>query len=208
MLNLRRSFNGYPAKEKVTSKPASGPVNESKPGSCRPRRLLEGDMRWGALGGICWVLLVVQVLAASPAELTGAVAYTEVMNYDYDQDGRIDKVQFWAEFHGRPATGKPDTPSYRPEAGEILFYLYDLERKKKILDWLQFSMAALPPNKPFPMTRILINGNRARFEANGVEYILVDGGKGYVHDRVTVNDGLRERQIRLYDGDIRISTGR
>jgi hypothetical protein len=161
-------------------------------------------MRWVVLGVLCWFLLPGQALAATPTELTGSVAYTEVMNYDYDQDGRIDKVQFWAEFHGRPATGEPDTPSYQPEAGEILFFLYDLERKKKILDWLQFSMAALPRNKPFPMTKIFIKGNTARFEANDMQYTVQDGGKGYVHDRVTANDGLRERQVKLYAGDIDI----
>ncbi len=165
-------------------------------------------MRWRSLWVACWVLLVGQAFAASPAELKGAVAYTEVMNFDYDKDGIVDKVQFWAEFHGRPATGEPDTPSYQPEAGEILFFLYDLERRKKILDWLQFSMAALPPNKPFPMTKIFINNNTAHFEVNGMQYTVKDGGKGYAHDRATANDGLRERQIRLYDGDIFISTGR
>jgi len=161
-------------------------------------------MRWGCFGVFFWVLLAGQALAASPAEFSGAVAYTEVMSYDYDQDGHVDKVQFWAEFHGRPATGEPDAPSFQPESGEILFYLYDLERQKKILDWLQFSMAVLPPNKPFPMSKILISGNTARFEANGMQYTLEDGGKGYVNDRVTASDGLQERQVKLYDGDINI----
>lgn len=161
-------------------------------------------MRWVVLGIFCLGLLPGQVLAANTMEIMGSVAYTEVMNYDYDKDGSIDKVQFWADFHGHPAIGEPDTPAYQPEAGEILFFLYDLERKKKILNWLQFSMAALPPNKPFPMTKIYINGNTARFEANGTQYTVQDGGKGYVHDRVTANDGLRERQVKLYAGDIKI----
>jgi hypothetical protein len=42
--------------------------------------------------------------AAAPPSLSGAVAYTEVLRFDYDQDGVQSQVQFWLEFKGRPTT--------------------------------------------------------------------------------------------------------
>lgn len=165
-------------------------------------------MRWGVLSILCWMIFTDQALASSAGEFSGEVAYTEIMRFDYDKDGRIDSVQFWAEFQGRPAIGTPGDASHKSEEGDLFIYLYDVERKRRIADWLQFSMAALPPNKPFPMTSIEIKGKTASFKANGVQYTVIDGGKGYRHDRVIADDGFHERELRLYDGEIRVSPGR
>jgi hypothetical protein len=54
------------------------------------------------------------------------------------------------------------------------------------------------------MSNISIQGNTARFEANGLQWTIVDGGEGYEQDKVTVDDGVRKREPRLYGGDLRI----
>jgi len=144
--------------------------------------------------------------AEPPAGISGAVAYTEVIRFDYTKDGVKNRVQFWLEFKGRAAIAKPGDPNYKPEEGAIWYYLYDVENKKKVSNWLMgFSMMeGPPPSGPYPMTNLVIEGNTAHFEAFGMKWTVVDGGKGHTKDRVTVNDGFKPREMKTYDGDLRI----
>lgn len=147
------------------------------------------------------------VTAGQPSQISGAVAYTEVVRFDYTKDGVRNQVQFWVEFKGRSAVGKPGDPDYKPEEGAIWYYLYDVKNKKKVTNWLMgFSMMeGPPPSGPYPMTNIVIEGNTARFEAFNMKWTIVDGGEGFAKDRVTVDDGFKPRDMKMYDGDIRIS---
>jgi hypothetical protein len=144
--------------------------------------------------------------AEQPAGISGAVAYTEVVRFDHTKDGVKNRVQFWLEFKGRPAVGKPGDPDYQSEEGAIWYYLYDVENKKKVSNWLMgFSMMeGPPPSGPYPMTQIVIEGNTARFEAFNMKWTVVDGGEGHAKDRVTVDDGFKPREMKTYDGDLRI----
>jgi hypothetical protein len=58
------------------------------------------------------------------------------------------------------------------------------------------------------MTNLVIDGNTARFEAFDMKWTVVDGGEGYTQDRVTVDDGFKARDMKMYDGDIRVGSGR
>ena len=144
--------------------------------------------------------------AEPPAGISGAVAYTEVIRFDYTKEGIRNRVQFWLEFKGRPAVGKPGNPDYRPEEGTISYYLYDVDKKQKVSTWLMgFSlMDSPPPSGPYPMTNIVIDGNTARFEAFGMQWTVVDEGEGFAKDRVMVDDGFRPRNMKMYDGDLQV----
>jgi hypothetical protein len=144
--------------------------------------------------------------AESPTGISGAVAYTEVIRFDYTKDGIRNRVQFWLEFKGRPAVGKTGDPDFKPEEGTIYYYLYDVDQKKRVANWLMgFSMMeGPPPSGPYPMSKLVIEGDTARFEAFNLKWTIVDGGEGYAKDRVTVDDGFRPRDMKMYDGDLRV----
>jgi len=148
--------------------------------------------------------------AQAPSEISGAVAYTEILRFDYTKDGIRNLVQFWLEFKGRGAVGKPGEPGYKPAGGAIWYYLFDVERKQKVTNWLMgfTMMEGPPPSGPYPMTNLVIDGNTARFEAFDMKWTVVDGGEGYTQDRVTVDDGFKARDMKMYDGDIRVGSGR
>ena len=116
-------------------------------------------------------------------------------------------MQFWLEFKGRSAVGKPGEPDFKPAEGAIYYYLYDVDKKERVANWLMgFSMMeGPPPSGPYPMTHLVIEGNTARFQAFDMKWTVVDGGGGYAKDRVTVDDGFKPREMKTYDGDLRIS---
>jgi len=145
-----------------------------------------------------------------PSQISGAVAYTEVMRFDYTKDGIRNRVQFWLEFKGQLAIGKPGDPGHQPEEGAIWYYLYDIDKKQKVSNWLMgFSMMdGPPPSGPYPMSRLVIDGNTARFEAFGMKWTVVDGGEGFQKDRVTVDDEFKPRDMKIYDGDLKVGPAR
>lgn len=163
-------------------------------------------MRMPVAGFLCLLFLSGDAVAVERSEITGAVAYTEIVRFDYTKDGTRNRVQFWLEFKGRPAVGKPGEPGYQPEEGTIYYYLYDVDKNKKVANWLMgFNMMeGPPPSGPYPMANLLIEGNTARFEAFDMKWTIVDGGEGYAKDRVTVDDGFRPKEMKMYDGDVRI----
>lgn len=153
-----------------------------------------------------WGVLYGQAVAAQPNTVTGAVAYTVVLQFDYSKDGVRNNVQFWLDFKGSPALGDPDEAGYQPESGAVYYYLVDVDNKKKVDNWLMgFSMMeGPPPSGPYPMTDIIITGNTARFSAFGKSWTVVDGGDGYRNDTITINDGFSTREMGLFGGDMKI----
>jgi predicted CXXCH cytochrome family protein len=154
------------------------------------------------------LLVCSQLAAAQLKELEGAVAYTEVIEFDYTKDGARDRVQFWLEFSGSPALGTPGDAGYKPESGAIYYYLVDIDNKKQVDNWLMgFSMMEEPPPRgPYPVTDIKIRDKTATFSAFGMTWTVVDGGEGYADDEVTVNDGFQTRKMNLFGGDLQVST--
>jgi len=155
---------------------------------------------------ICQIVLCGPVLADQQPEITGAVAYTEIMKFDYTKDGTRDQVQFWLKFKGTPALGEPGEAGYIPESGAIYYYLVDVDLKKQVDNWLMgFSMMeGPPPSGPYPMQKIDIKGNQAFFEAFGMKWTITDGGEDYTKDTVKVDDGFRIRKMKLYGGNLKI----
>ena len=152
------------------------------------------------------LMLCGQLAAAQLKEISGAIAYTEVIEFDYTKDGTRDRVQFWLEFKGSPALGTPDERGYKPESGAIYYYLVDVDNKKQVDNWLMgFSMMdEPPPSGPYPMTDIRVIDHTASFSAFGMNWTVVDGGVGHDKDEVTVDDGFKPRKMKLFDGDLRV----
>jgi len=163
-------------------------------------------MRVLLIGLLCHLIFAGQVLAADQSEIQGAVAYTEIMRFDYTKDGIKNRVQFWLDFKGRAPAGKPGDSDAKPAEGAIHYYLYDVDKKIKVANWLMgFSMMeGPPPSGPYSMSNLVIEGSTAGFEAFGMKWTVTDGGEGHAKDRVTVDDGFRQRQMRTYAGDLRI----
>lgn len=149
-----------------------------------------------------------QPMAAQMNEITGAVAYTEKILFDYTKDGNRNNVQFWLKFNGSPSIGDPEEAGYKPESGAINYYLVDMDNKKEVDNWLMgFSiMDEPPPSGPYPMTDIRVSGNRATFSAFGMRWTVVDGGEGYARDTVTIDDGFKSRTMNMYGGDLSVLT--
>jgi predicted CXXCH cytochrome family protein len=154
----------------------------------------------------CQIVFCSHLTAAQQTEITGAVAYTETMQFDYRKDGIRNRVQFWLEFKGSPAVGKPGDAEYKPESGAIYYYLVDMDNKKTVDNWLMgFSMMEGPPPRgPYPMTDIEIRANQAMFTAFGMKWTVIDGGEGYAKDTVKIDDGFRTKEMKLYGGDFKI----
>lgn len=155
---------------------------------------------------LCQLLLCGSLLGAELPKLTGAVAYTETLQFDYTKDGFRNRVQFWLEFKGSPALGKPGGAGYQAESGAIYYYLVDVDNKKQVDNWLMgFSMMeGPPPSGPYPMTDIQIRGNMAMFSAFGMKWTVIDGGEGYAKDTVKIDDGFRIKEMKLHGGDFKI----
>jgi predicted CXXCH cytochrome family protein len=154
----------------------------------------------------CQLAFCSHLLAAQQTEITGAVAYTETIQFDYTKDGTRNRVQFWLDFKGSPALGKPGEAGYQPESGAVYYYLVDLDNKKQVDNWLMgFSMMeGPPPSGPYPMTEIEIRGNMAMFTAFGMKWTVIDGGAGYARDTVKIDDGFTTREMKLHGGDFKI----
>jgi hypothetical protein len=143
-------------------------------------------------------------VAAQETVLKGAVAYTEILRYDYTGDGKRNRVRFWLEFDARSAQGSPGQPGYQPAAGTLRYFLRDEDDGTKVVKWRQgLDMAGVPRDQPFPMTDIEFDGKSVRFEAFGMRWAVTDGGEGFEQDRIIVNDGFRTSEVtKLYAGNV------
>jgi predicted CXXCH cytochrome family protein len=158
----------------------------------------------------CHLIFCGPLVAAQQPEITGAVAYTEIIRFDYTKDGIRNQVQFWLEFKGSPAMGEPGEEGYIPESGAIYYYLVDVENKKQVDNWLMgFSMMEEPPPRgPYPMKNIDIMGNQSTFEAFGMKWKIIDGGADYTKDTVTIDDGFRVHDMKMFSGDLKVFDAR
>ena len=152
------------------------------------------------------LLLAGAAFAAGKPAISGAVAYTEVIRFDYQKVGRKANVQFWLEIKDSPASGVKGKPGYRPAGPDLFYYLFDVDKKVRVSNWLMgFSMMSEPPpSGPYPITNLVIEGNTARFEAFQMKWTVIDGGPGFGNDTVLVDDGFKPKPMKMYNGDITV----
>ncbi len=164
-------------------------------------------MKYMILVGVL-VLLLGHAHAGEGPTLTGAIAYTEIIRFDYSQNGKINNVQFWLEFDGKGAVGTEGDPDYQPAEGSIYYFLLDVGRGEKVRNWLVgFGMMrdGLPPSGPYPMTNIVFDGKTVRFEAFQQHWVIIDGGPGFEYDQVLVDDGFKPKPLKLYGGNLTVT---
>ena len=165
--------------------------------------------RKSTLSLLSFLLLVwpIQGIAADDErpQLTGEVAYSEPLIFDYDRDERPNKVQLWVSVDVKPAAGEKGEPGYRQEEGFLRRYMKDIEKGIPIIGYSQFMM--LPDNplgEAVEVSKITISGNTATFTSLKVHITVTDNGPGYTKDSIVINDGIREYPVSLFDGDLKI----
>jgi hypothetical protein len=153
---------------------------------------------------LCVLSAVASSVGAQELVVKGAVAYTDILRYDYKGDGKRSPVRFWMEFDARSAKGQPGTPGYQPASGSMRYFLRDEDDGTKVMKWRHgLDMEGAPKDVPVPMSDIEFDNKTAKFEAFGMRWTITDGGDDYRSDRITVNDGFRTSTItKLYAGDL------
>jgi hypothetical protein len=146
-----------------------------------------------------------------PASIKGELAFSETITFDYDRDGTPDRVQFWIELQGKPATGEPGAIGAEEESGSVSYFVLDLERNERIDDWLLgFNMAGggggFPvAGQPYPLTNIRIDGRTATFELQGSKWTITDGGDSWDKDTIEIESGGRKREGKFYGGNVTVT---
>lgn len=163
--------------------------------------------------GAC-VLIVMSaglLIAADAAEereapfVAADLAYSQVLAFDYDQDGESERVQFWLRLEGVPALGKPGEREYRAETGQLYYVVYDVDAKTKVENWsIGFNMGFPMAEKPYPITNIDVRGRTASFEFQGATWTIKDGGESWEDDSITIQDHRGTRPLRFYAGNARV----
>lgn len=171
--------------------------------------------RWQRTVGLVWTagllgLLHVQSasaqVTASPV-LSGSVAYAEPVRYDYDRDGILNQVQMWATFEIKPAVGTRGKPGYQPEEGFVRRYLKDIDTGQPVAGYSMHTMLPdTPLGQPIPVSEVSLSGHTMTFTVENYRYTVTDGGPGYEHDSIKVDDGLDQYPVTLFDGDLTISS--
>jgi hypothetical protein len=143
---------------------------------------------------------------ASAPSVSGELAFSETLVFDYDRDGTQNRVQFWIAFEARPAPGEP---SPEVESGSLTYYVFDLESKQRVDDWMigfNMTMGGGFPRagESYPLTNVRIIGKKAQFDLAGTSFTMVDGGESFKEDMIEVSDHNGVREARFYGGDVRV----
>lgn len=153
------------------------------------------------------ILLAQDAAPSAPApSVSGELAFSEPIVFDYDRDGHQEHVQFWIELEARPAPGEP---SPEVESGALRYFVFDLESRQRIDDWmLGFNMTmggGFPQaGEDYPLTNVRISGKKAQFDLGGTSFTVVDGGDSFTEDTIEVRDVSGVRTGRFYGGDVRV----
>lgn len=145
--------------------------------------------------------------SAAAASFAGELAFSDEIAFDYDRDGTPDRVQFWIQLEGRPATGQPGDPG---ESGSVRYLVVDLKQKRRIDNWLvglNMSEGFPVAGQAYPLTNISVTGKTARFDLKGTTWTVTDQGEGWQKDSIELATGGRVKQGRFYGGDIRVTPG-
>ena len=176
---------------------------------CKRKDPMTGKLLLAAFFLVTAVLPMTAAAENSRPALTGEVAYSEPVAFDHDRNGTADEIQMWANFDVKPAVGKEGEPGYLPAEGTMRRYMKDINTGQPVIGFSMFSMLPdTPIGDPVPVSDITLTGNTMSFFVGDLRYQIIDGGQGYQHDRITVNDGLNDYPLTLFDGDLTISGSR
>ena len=157
--------------------------------------------------GVVGILLAQDGAPPAPGpSVSGELAFSETLVFDYDRDGTQNRVQFWIDFEARPAPGEP---SPRVTSGSLTYYVFDLDSKQRVDDWMigfNMTMGGGFPRagESYPLTNVRITGKKAQFDLAGTSFTMIDGGDSFAEDTIEVSDHNGVRTGRFYGGDVRV----
>jgi hypothetical protein len=162
--------------------------------------------------GMVGVLLAQEKAPPPPAaapSLHAELAFSQTIVFDYDRDGKANRVQFWIELEAHPAPGEPGPEA---ESGSMKYFVFDLESKRRIDNWMlgfNMSMGGGFPKagESYPLTNVRIEGRTARFDFSGAAWTLTDVGDSWKADTIEIRDYRGTRKARFYGGDVRVVGG-
>jgi len=145
------------------------------------------------------VMLPLLLLAAdSKPLLTAEVAYAKPVEFDYDRDGKPNRIQMWATVH----IEKSD----KGYSGYLRRYMKDVQSGKPVWGYADINMLPSQPyGEKIPVSEVKVHGKTVLFKAGSKHYIFFDGGEGYENDTIIANDGNRDYFVELYGGDVKVT---
>jgi len=152
-------------------------------------------------------MLLAQNPAPPPApSVSGELAFSDTIVFDYDRDGEQERVQFWIAFEAQPAPGEP---SPEVAGGSLTYYVFDLESEQRVDDWLlgfNMTMGGGFPRagESYPLTNVRIEGKKAQFDLAGTSFTIIDRGDSWEDDSIEVRDHNGARDARFFGGDVRV----
>jgi len=141
--------------------------------------------------------------------VSGELAFSEVLVFDYDRDGVQERVQFWIEFAAQPPAGGPGATDPTLQGGSLVYYVYDLEAEERVDDWMvgfNMTMGGGFPRagESYPLTNVRIAGRKAEFDLAGTRFTVVDSGDSWEQDTIEITNQNGTRPARFYGGDVRV----
>ncbi|MCU0305717.1 MAG: cytochrome c3 family protein [Thermoanaerobaculales bacterium] len=143
--------------------------------------------------------------AAGPS-VSGELAFSDAIVFDYDRDGVQERVQFWIEFEARPT---PAGAGPEVVGGSLTYYVFDLDSGQRVDDWLlgfNMTMGGGFPRagESFPLTNVRVEGRKAQFDLRGTSFTVIDRGDSWQDDSIQVRDHNGTRDARFFGGDVRV----
>jgi hypothetical protein len=130
--------------------------------------------------------------------LNGEVFYSEPLRFDYDKDGTKNRVVMASRFFIKQLEdGEYD--------GYLQRYLYDVDRQKAVTWYAKKNMLSEPPfGIDTEVSNVKQKGKTVTFDVGNWHFTMTDGGKGYLSDKIVVNDGIRTKDVTMYGGDVEV----
>lgn len=144
------------------------------------------------------ILIMTGPLAADESSIKGSLAYTEEMNWDYNRDNTIERVQYWADIDIK---GEGDTVK-----GGMRKYLKDLDSGRKIYHWHNMQMTGDNTRPVLPATHLAVKGKTAEFTVGDITYTVTDNSalSGETPPTLIVDDGLTRIELKIYAGEVTV----
>jgi hypothetical protein len=158
------------------------------------------------VAGMVGISLAQDAPLPSGPSVSGELAFSDAIVFDYDRDGAQERVQFWIEFEARPAPGEP---SPEVAGGSLTYFVFDLDSEQRVDDWLlgfNMTMGGGFPRagESYPLTNVRIEGKKAQFDLAGTSFTIIDRGDSWEDDSIEVRDHNGTRSARFYGGDVRV----
>jgi hypothetical protein len=130
--------------------------------------------------------------------LNGEIFYSKPLRFDYDRDGTKNRVVMASKFFIK----RLRDGGYN---GYLQRYLYDIDKQKAVTWYAKKNMLSEPPiGIDTEVSNVKQEGKTITFDVGNWHFTMTDGGKGYLSDKIIVNDGIRTKQVTMYGGEVEV----